>query len=328
MADRVALLQRLEALSSHALKMYATACLERVLPAYEKRVGETWGVPHNTVALAWSALAGVDVIRHRWHRLRAFNERIMVSIDDYGPDYATQNAVAAGGKLLSEIFGFASSGDTQIDHRERAKRALYISGNALDAVDAFQREIARIEPGQTVQGAVDVERQWQLAALEVLEASQEPALRPDALAGISGRIAGGPVIGSTFSVGWFPWERTKTANGPDLTLFMGAFTRNPKVAYFVYEAKNRLEPHGAQVLGDEVAFIREAVRVEGVARFSYHLRKQELQPWIRFLIYHLVAGEFLKHEFDTCAQIRYRDFDTNVRVLEAYPPHALAEDDR
>lgn len=317
MTDRVGLLRRLVALSPRALEAYATACVGRVLPAYERRSGHVWGVPHNTVDLAWSVLGGAEVIRQRWHRLRAFNERNAISIDDHGPDYATQNAVAAGARLLCEIFGFASSGDPTLDHRERARRALLITGNARDAIEALHRETLRIDPHQVFTDGPEVEQQWQVAALEALERSRDP--RPDR--------AFFARVDVQHPAGWYPWTHPAPATGPDLTLFAGAFTREPKPAYFIHEAENHLSSLRVQAMGAEVAFVREVARVNGVARFSYHLRKQHVTGHIELVLYHVLAGEFLRHDFDDCREIRFRDLDTDARRTIPYPPHSLADDD-
>jgi hypothetical protein len=322
---RQEVLERLEALPTPLVTAFAAACLERVLPAFERRTGESWGVPHNAVSLAWEALEGRAVSTIRWNRMRSFLQRISVSIEDHGPSFATGNAVAASGVLLSEMFGFASSGDLALDHRERARRARFIAGNAIDAIDALHRESRELDRDVSFASGPMVEMAWQAAALERLATNLEAPPTRSLFDGVTAEGVGTGLDGS--HAAWFPWDRGPQVSGPDLTSYVSTHVREPKVTYYVYAANNTLGALGTQATGEEILFLREVVRHEGIARFSYHLRRPELAPWAHYLVYHLVAGEHLSHHFDGCAQIRFRDLDTDERTLVPYPPHALADDD-
>ena len=69
MSEFEAFKKRVGVLPRRVQLAFSTACLERLLPALEHQTGESWGAPHNMVAMAWSAIDGEPICKTRWTRI-------------------------------------------------------------------------------------------------------------------------------------------------------------------------------------------------------------------------------------------------------------------
>ena len=322
-------LERIERLPKRAQCLFAVACLERSIPAYEARMGQIWDLPHNAALLGWRCLDGEEIVAERWMRMRAFCERHMASIENYGPLHLTRNLVLASAKLICEMFGFETSGSLKTDVRERARRAFSVANNTIDAVDAMVREASSLDSNLSFPVAPTVERRWQVQALDRLESTLgDGALSVrslfDTVGEADSEIRGGL---DARQAAWFVWTPAVPPNGVDATSYVATMTKEPKVAYHIWEASNSLSSRGDQLLGGEVALVRECVSHEGLARFSYHVLDESLRGDVPYLVYHLLAAEFLRHGFDHNPEMMIRDLDTKTILRFPYPPHHFAEED-
>lgn len=315
-------------LSESALSGFAVACVERSLPAYERRTGARWSPVHNAVALAWHTMEGASISGLRWMRVRAMITRSMLGIETYGPDVQTNNSVAASARLLTEIFGYSGSGDPSVDRRERAERAAWIAHDVRDTIDSMIREETSLGSAEW-DGSENVEGEWQEALLDALSAATASKLSRPWFESIDlGDARWGRGLSSKDSR-WFPWERSPPAEGPpDATLFLAGISKSPKIKYHIYAASESTKPDGrTQVVGAEVLEIPEMVRVENQARISYYVRDESVFDWAEYLIEHLLLGELLMHRMDSCETVRFRNIDLMSKRVIPYPPHSLSEED-
>lgn len=236
---------------------FSTACLERLLPAFEHQTGESWGVPHNMVAMAWSAIDGEPICKIRWTRIGGMLSRIRT---DKWNVYAS-NSIATTGGILADMFAYP-----KMTKKERARLVTAIFYKGTEILQTLHREVQNQDASVTFAVSPDNGAAWRLAALTQLEESGEKNPKRDFFTDIEvpEKQTGRGLDGS--QAGWFPWERVASVPGPDLTHFEAVYSdRAGEEGYEILVVSNDVKSR-KQVLGQLAIFFRIRRKRRGYIR--------------------------------------------------------------